>query len=160
MQKTFRVSSGIIYMRKNIFVFNLGLINLIQYNSVLACVTQQKSCERLIHAAAELKKDDGLLYVIHVTEQNWNFFDNTEDGEAMEHLFSISKSYGADLTILNSNRIIETISQFAQHYKIELIVIGEAPEGNPCAFAEKLQELLDDSRIAVQVVASEQIKTF
>lgn len=121
-------------------------------------MTQQKACERLIHAAAELKNDDGSLYVIHVEEQKWNFFDNTEDGEAMEHLFSVSKSYGADLTVLNSDRIIETIAQFAQHYKIDLVVIGEAPEGNPCEFAGKLQKLLGDSRIVVQAVASEQVK--
>lgn len=135
------------------------MIKLIRYNSVLACVTQQKACERLIHAAAELKAEEGSLYVIHVAEQKWNFFDNTEDGEALEHLFTVSKSYGADLTILNSDRIAETIAQFAQHYKIDVIVIGEAPEGNPCEFADKLLRLIGDSRIAVQVVASEQVKT-
>ena len=135
----------------------MGLINLKKYSSVLACVTQQKSCERLIHTAADLKTDTGSLYVIHVTKENWNFFDNAKDGEAMEYLFSVSKSYGADLTVLYSDRIMETIAQFAQHYEIDLVVIGEAPEGTPCEFANKLQALLGDSKITVQSVASEQV---
>lgn len=130
-----------------------------RYNNVLACVTQQKSCERLIHKAATLKSENGSLYVIHVSKHKWNFFDNTKDGEAMEYLFSVSKSYGADLTVLNSNRVIQTIAQFAQHYQIDLIVIGETPEGKSNEFADKLQELLGDSRIVIRVVAAEQVKS-
>lgn len=130
-----------------------------RYNNVLACVTQQKSCERLIHKAAMLKSENGSLYVIHVSKQKWNFLDNTKDGEAMEYLFSVSKSYGADLTVLNSDRVAETIAQFAQHYQIDLIVIGETPEGQSDEFAEKLRHLLGDSRIEIQVVATEHAKT-
>jgi len=130
-----------------------------KYKNVLACVTQQKSCERLIHKAASLKAEDGSLYVIHVSKQKWNFFDNTKDGEAMEYLFSVSKSYGADLTVLNSDRVAETIAQFAQHYQIDLIVIGEPPQGKPSEFTQKLHALLRDSGIEIQVVATEQVKT-
>lgn len=114
------------------------------YGSVLVCVTQQKSCERLIMAAAGLKKEDGDLYVIHVTSDNWNFID-ANDGEALEYLFSLSKSYGAELTILHSNKIPETIAQFAQHYGIELIVIGESPDGLHNQFYSRLITLLNDT---------------
>ncbi len=127
-----------------------------RYNNVLACVTQQKSCECLIHKAATLKSENGSLYVIHVSKQKWNFFDNAKDGEAMEYLFSVSKSYGADLTVLNSDRVAETIAQFAQHYQIDLIVIGEPPKGKSDEFAQRLQALLKDSKIEIQVVATEQ----
>lgn len=130
-----------------------------RYNNVLACVTQQKSCERLIHKAATLKAENGTLYVIHVSKQKWNFLDNTKDGEAMEYLFSVSKSYGADLTVLNSDKVAETIAQFAQHYQVDLIVIGETPEGQSNEFAQKLRRLLEGSRIEIQVVATEQVKS-
>lgn len=130
-----------------------------RYNNVLACVTQQKSCERLIHKAATLKAENGTLYVIHVSTQKWNFLDNTKDGEAMEYLFSVSKSYGADLTVLNSDKVAETIAQFAQHYQVDLIVIGETPEGQSNEFAQKLRALLEGSRIEIQVVATEQVKS-
>lgn len=135
------------------------MILLNKYKNVLACVTQQKSCERLIHKAATMKSEDGSLYVIHVSTQKWNFFDNAKDGEAMEYLFSVSKSYGADLTVLNSDRVAETIAQFAQHYKIDLIVIGEAAGGKTGEFAQRLRALLEDSKIEILTVATEQVRT-
>ncbi len=122
------------------------------YDSILVCVTRQKACERLIRAAAELKKEDGALYVIHVTKDSWNFVDNARDGEALEYLFSLSKSYGADLTILNSDRIPETIAQFAEHYGIQLIVIGEGPDGSVDSFKNRLSALLDETEIQIKSI--------
>lgn len=115
------------------------------YRSILVCVTQQRACERLIRAAAELKKQDGDLHVIHVSKDNWNFVDNARDGEALEYLFTLSKSYGAELTILNSDKIPETIAQYAQHYGIELIVIGFGPDGNQSPFIKRLSNLLKET---------------
>ena len=60
---------------------------MVAYDSILVCITRQKACERLVKAAARLKKEDGELYVIHVTKENWNFIDNPSDGETMEYLF-------------------------------------------------------------------------
>ena len=122
------------------------------YDSILVCVTRQKACERLIRAAAELKKEDGTLYVIHLTKDSWNFVDNARDGEALEYLFSLSKSYGADLTILNSDRIPETIAQFAEHYGIQLIVIGEGPDGSVDSFKNRLSALLDETEIQIKSI--------
>lgn len=124
------------------------------YDSILVCVTRQKACERLIRAAAEHKKEDGTLYVIHVTKENWNFIDNAHDGEALEYLFSLAKSYGAELTILNSDRIPETIAQFAEHYGIQLIVLGESPDGSQSAFKHRLEALLDETEIKITAVPS------
>jgi len=125
------------------------------YSSVLVCVTQQRSCERLIRAGARLKNDDGTLYVIHVTKENWNFVDNAEDGEALEYLFNLTKSYGADLTILNSDKIPETISQFAQHYGIELVITGEGPSGEQSPFIQRLKSLFSDTDTKVMVIPCE-----
>lgn len=122
------------------------------YDSILVCVTRQKACERLIRAAAELKKDDGTLYVIHITKEKWNFIDNAGDGEAMEYLFTLARSYGADLTILNSDRIPETIAQFVEHYQIELIVVGESPDSSQSTFSYRLQELLGDTDTKIMAI--------
>ena len=121
------------------------------YDSILVCVTRQKACERLIKAAAKLKKKDGELYVIHVTKENWNFVDNSRDGEAMEYLFSLTKSYGADLTILNSDKI-RNYSQFAEHYGIDLIVLGQSPDGSQGAFQNRLESLLNDTDTEIMAV--------
>jgi K+-sensing histidine kinase KdpD len=130
------------------------MVYLNTYNSILVCVTQQKACERLIRAAAELKKDGGDLYVIHVSKDKWNFVDNARDGEVLEYLFTLSKFYGAELTILNSDKIPETIAQYAQHYQIELIVIGEGPDGKQSSFIKRLSSLLKDTDTRIMSLPS------
>ena len=96
--------------------------------NILVCVTQQKTCERLIKKAAELrdaKKSD--LFVIHVAKNDWNFLDNAKEGEALEYLFGISKSVGANLTVLKSDDIVKIIVEFSKEKNINCIVMGESP---------------------------------
>lgn len=123
------------------------------YSSILVCVTQQKACERLIRTAAELLADGGNLYVIHVTKEDWNFIDNAQDGVALEYLFSLSKSYGAELTLLHSDKIPETVAQYAQHYGIELIIAGDGPNGNS-PFITRLSDLLQDTETKIMSLPS------
>ena len=96
-------------------------------NNILVCVTQQKTCERLIRKAAELKSEyKGNLFVIHVVKNNGNFFDTVKEGEALEYLFGISKSVGANLFVLKSDEIATTIAEFSSENKIGCIVIGQS----------------------------------
>jgi len=155
-QETFKLNSGTIlsarYKNKcNVYIYP-EMITLNSFRSVLVCVTQQKSCERLIKAGAALKSEDGTLYVIHVTKDNWNFTDDHKDGEAMEYLFNLAKSDGAELTILNSNKIPETIAQFAHHYDIELIIAGEGPKGAESSFLKRLSSLLQNTGTELRII--------
>ncbi len=100
-----------------------------QTRNILVCVTQQKTCERLIRKAASLRDDyGGELFVIHVAKNEWNFLDNVREGEALEYLFGISKSVGAKLSVLKSDDIVKTIVDFAIENDIYCLVIGESPE--------------------------------
>lgn len=96
--------------------------------NILVCVTQQKTCERLIIKAANLKDElKGKLFVIHVAKNEWNFLDNAKEGEALEYLFGISKSVGANLSVLKSDEIVKTIAEFVKENRINCIVMGESP---------------------------------
>lgn len=96
--------------------------------NILVCVTQQKTCERLIRKAAALKSDPRAeLFVIHVAKNEWNFLDNAKEGEALEYLFGISKSVGANLSVLKSDEIVDTIVGYAKDQRISHIVMGESP---------------------------------
>ncbi|CCQ92635.1 conserved hypothetical protein [[Clostridium] ultunense Esp] len=62
---------------------------------VMVCVTQQKTCERLILEGYRLiKSNDDKLYVIHVVNERERFLENVDDGEALEYLFNVSKKAG------------------------------------------------------------------
>lgn len=97
--------------------------------NIMVCVTQQKNCERLIQKGAAIKnKLDGELYVIHVAREGVNFLGNNKEAEALEYLFDISKGVGADLTVLRSDSIVNTLVDFIQNKKIEHVVLGEPPK--------------------------------
>ncbi len=95
---------------------------------VLVCVTQQKTCERLIlngYRLAEAKK--GKLHVIHVVNEKEKFLESADDGEALEYLFGVSKKVGADLTVLRSKDILNTMTSFAEDNNITHIIMGTPP---------------------------------
>ena len=119
--------------------------------NILACVTQQITCERLILSATEYKENfSGELYVIHVAKNEWNFLDNAKEGEALEYLFRISKSVGATLFVLKSDDIVESIVDFAKKNNIGCIVMGASPdvkkENN---FFDTLRYLLPNVEICI-----------
>ena len=122
-----------------------------QYKNILVCVTQQKTCERLIRKAADIGAETHAnLYVIHVAKNEWNFLDNKKEGEALEYLFNISKSVGANLSVLKSDEIANTISDFAKQNDIDCIIMGESPDDHrENNFYNELKALLNDVEIKV-----------
>lgn len=114
------------------------------YKNILVCVTQQKTCERLIKKAASLRQNDSIgLFVIHVAKNDWNFLNNAQEGEALEYLFSISKSVGANLTVLKSDDITGTIADFAKKNEIDLIIMGQSPNDSmENKFVSKLENMI------------------
>ncbi len=97
--------------------------------NILVCITQQKTCERLIREAADIKNDyEGELHVIHVAKNEWKFLDNAKEGEALEYLFNVSKSVGANLSVLRSDDIVETILKYVKENNINFIVVGKSKE--------------------------------
>ena len=129
------------------------------HQNVLVCVTQQKTCERLIRKAAKINsKVQGNLFVIHVAKNEWKFLDNEKEGEALEYLFDISKSVGADLCVLKSDNIVDAIADFADKNKIHTIIMGESLDDHKeNRFYWHLKELLND--VNIQIVSSTQNKT-
>ena len=114
--------------------------------NVMVCVTQQKTCERLIlNGYKLLQLENDKLSVVHVVNEKGMFLDNTNDGESLEYLFNVSKKVGADLTVLRSKDVMETIVDFAKDNEITHIVIGARPENDiiyNLGFGLQLQESL------------------
>ena len=121
--------------------------------NILVCITQQKTCERLIRNAAELRDEyKGNLFVIHVVKNNLNFLDNAKEGEALEYLFGISKSVGANLSVLKSDEIALTIATFAEENKVDCIILGGSPsDRRENKFKSNLESLLK-SNVETRVI--------
>ena len=97
---------------------------------VMVCVTRQKTCERLIKSGQKLVngQKDGALKVVHVTKTGVNVLGNPDEGEALEYLFQVSKQAGAEMTVLRSDNIVNTLLNFAKKNQITEIVMGESPD--------------------------------
>jgi len=96
---------------------------------IMVCVTQQKSCERLIEKGMEfLTSEEDELHVIHVVKENWKYFGQLREADALEYLFEVSKTHGASLTVKKATNIVESLSVFAEKNGIDMIVMGESLE--------------------------------
>ncbi len=118
---------------------------------ILVCVTRQKTCERLIKIGVKISTENkGELSVVHVAKQGENFLGNPKEGEALEYLFQISKEAGADMTVLRSERIVETLVDFAKKNDITTVVMGESPYSrNDTNIIRQLEVRLPDIEIKV-----------
>lgn len=118
---------------------------------IMVCVTRQKTCARLIRAGLKITNEaKGELSVIHVAKLHENFLGNPKEGEALEYLFHISKDAGADMTVLRSDEIVDTLVEFAKKNNIAKIVLGESPYSkNDTNIIHQLELRLPDTEIRV-----------
>jgi K+-sensing histidine kinase KdpD len=110
--------------------------------NIMVCVTQQKTCDRLIKYGRELLNDEpGELLVIHVAHNQYKILGNSQEGEALDYLYEKAKEYGASLTVLRSDDILKTLTEQARKNRIDVIVMGESREGGaPSNMVARLEE--------------------
>jgi len=97
---------------------------------IMVCVTQQKSCDRLLSRADEIRHKKDEILVIHVVKENWKYFGQLKEADALDYLFEKSKSYGAILNVKKAKDIEETLKDFAEDNLIDIIVMGESLESS------------------------------
>lgn len=98
--------------------------------NIMVCVTQQKTCERLIKGGHNEMEEGDNLFIINVVSENDNFLYNSNDGEALEYLFEVSKKAGAELTVIRAKNVIKAISDFAIKNDITHIIMGSSPHND------------------------------
>lgn len=95
----------------------------------MVCVTQQKTCDRLIRRGNDFLTDkNDELFIIHVAHYQFKFLGNSQEGDALEYLYEKSMEYGAQLTVVRSNNVLDTLVDLVKKYKITHIVLGESGE--------------------------------
>jgi len=97
--------------------------------NVMVCVTQQKTCDRLIkYGHSFLGEDKGELFIIHVAHYEFKFLGKSEEGEALEYLYQKALEYGANLTVVRSNHVLDTLVDLVNKNKITHVILGESGE--------------------------------
>ncbi|MBK5261452.1 MAG: universal stress protein [Peptostreptococcaceae bacterium] len=99
--------------------------------NVMVCVTQQRTCDRLIKYGYELLgKNKGELFIIHVAHYEFKFLGNSEEGEALEYLYEKALEYGANLTVVRSNHVLDTLVDLVKKNKITQVILGQSGGDN------------------------------
>lgn len=121
--------------------------------NIMVCVTQQKTCERLIMSGYErITKDKDNLFIINVVNEKDTFLHTSTDGEALEYLFGVSSSVGANLTVIRAKDVIAAMGDFAKKNKITHIVLGASPHGggeDEHPIAKRLKEIVPNCEFII-----------
>lgn len=119
--------------------------------NVMVCVTQQKTCDRLIQYGHDLLNEDkGELFIIHVAHYQFKFLGNSKEGEALEYLYEKAMEYGAQLTVVRSNNVQDTLVDLVKKYKITDIILGES--GESAESKNVVQQLTNRVKKQAQVI--------
>jgi len=114
--------------------------------NVMVCVTQQKHCDRLIQYGNTFLGDQkGELFIIHVAHYQIKFLGNSKEGEALEYLYEKALEYGANLTVVRSNDVLETLYDLIDKNKITHVIVGESGEAEiKSNIVEQLRKRIED----------------
>lgn len=116
----------------------------------MVCVTGQRSCERLIiHGVKRAEQKDGSrrpLYIVHSVLNGQRVMNSKDEADAIDYLFTCAQYAGAELTILRTESVEQSLADFAHEHGVSLIILGapgEQGEHNG-RFARNLSELLPE----------------
>lgn len=118
---------------------------------VLVCVTDQFSCARLVSVGSELARMHHLpLQVISVQGTTL-----TPNAEALEHLFNVSRSFGAEMSVFYDQNPAQNFIQYVKRFFSQHIVAGVSGGVGKSPFyatIEKYNSLKRKNKITLHVV--------
>ncbi len=115
-------------------------------SSVLACVTGQFNCDRIIKTAKQIADDcDCELRVLSVLKQTSDY---SKVAEQIEYLYRVSKSVGADMTVLFEDDAPKATAEFVENNNVTRIVTG-MHDGKCDSFIVKFNQLLPETSISM-----------
>lgn len=115
-------------------------------SSVLACVTGQFNCDRIIKTAKQIADDcDCELRVLSVLKQTSDY---SKVADQIEYLYHVSKSVGADMTVLFENDAPKAAAEFVENNNAMRIVTG-MHDGKYDSFILRFNQLSPETSISM-----------
>lgn len=119
---------------------------------LIACVTDQESCERQIKAGSELAKNIGTsLKVVSVMPVSAGNLGKGLGSPELEHLYEISRQYHAEMNVYFNGDPVKAISQLIETSSepIEALICGSPGRQQSNDFIDRLHTLLPDLNIYI-----------
>ncbi len=114
---------------------------------VMVCVTQQKSCSRLIEAGARIAKREKLpLSVISVFKESSGL--DANNGGVLENLFSCAQEYNAVMNVYFNDSPALIVAVAAKRNRASTLVTGFPAQGSS-GFIAHIHEILPELPITM-----------
>lgn len=113
-----------------------------QKKSIMVCVTNQKSCERLISHGKDRQAENSELYIVHCVHTGQNFMNSVFESDAVEYLFTAAQIAGAQLSLLRADNVDDALVDFASQNNVDIIIMGASPSGSENNIVMRLQRRL------------------
>ncbi|MBR3739029.1 MAG: universal stress protein [Clostridia bacterium] len=96
---------------------------------VLACVTAQKDCARLIRRGCDMARENGLpLRVLHVS-QGKNMLGSPNAADILNELFSLAHEADAEMNIVYEQDVAASVARCAVEWGANILVLGPDRSG-------------------------------
>ncbi len=110
--------------------------------TVLVCVTGQSSSSRLIHKGAEIAQaHEAKLLVLYVSGNGLNTMTNPGVVQALDELYRLSSTVGAEMTMLHASDARKAIHDFARDREVTRIVLGQSRDSSGAFVANLMRSL-------------------
>lgn len=119
---------------------------------IIACVTSQESCERLIESAAEFARQlDSPLKVVSVQPISARSNGKGLASPELEHLYEVSKEYHAEMNVYFNGDPIQAITNVIDESAdpVEAIICGQPGMKGSNDFIQRLNEAVPDLDIYI-----------
>ena len=121
-----------------------------QKPSILACVTSQYDCDRIIKSARQIADDyDCELRVLSILKPTHNYI---KISDQIEYLYNVSKEADADMTVLFHEDAPKAVANFAGVNNVKRIVTG-MHDGGENSFLVMFNKLAP--KVAISMVAKD-----
>lgn len=115
-------------------------------SSVLACVTSQFDCDRIIKTARTLADDYGCeLKVLSVLKPTRNYISVSDQ---IEYLYLVAKEAHADMTVMFHDNAPKAVAEFVKENGVKRIVTGMY-DGNDQSFLVLFNKLSPETPITM-----------
>ena len=119
----------------------------INNRSVLVCVTEQITCERLIYAGSLIAKEEGLqLNILSVLNSHTAC---SVFGEELEYLYEVSKEVNANMSVYISDNILSPVLKHIRKNSVGHIIVGRPESIENSSFVKGLLRAIKGLKIHV-----------
>lgn len=118
------------------------------HGRTMVCVTVQRTCERLIREGARHSAGEKLT-ILHVVHPGQALMGFNDDPGALEYLYEIAREYGAEMSVIRADNVVDTIAEVACKNHVACIVMGMGGPRGSHNYAEALRARLPQVTVIV-----------